>query len=100
MGTVSENGSVTTLYAECGCDGSTFITKLFVDDEDCDEHSQVVYREIEDDQCDIWLYDGNETNFGFDVTAEVLIFCHSLTLSHSLSMNHIFTLSESLTLSL
>lgn len=71
MSNITDNGTVIYYYAEFECDGSSFVMSLYEDDDECTDDSFVVSRYIEADMCSTWLYDGNETEFGFDVTAEV-----------------------------
>jgi len=70
--TDDDDGTDTLYYAQLTCNGTDFVTTLF-DDDECSESSQVISRSISgaSDECAVWLFDGNETNFGFDITAKV-----------------------------
>ncbi len=78
LGNVTDNGTVTRLYGNLECDGTSFVTTLYEEDEDCSSDSQVAQRYIEADQCAVWLFDGNETDFGFDIMAQVWSLTHWL----------------------
>ena len=71
MGNVTDNGTLTRLYGQFGCDGTSFVTTLYEEDDECSDESQVAERYIAAEQCAVWLFDGNETDFGFDIMAQV-----------------------------